>query len=221
VARCAPAGRRAHYPRRVHLLDAHYLIRHYGIWGVFFIIFAESGLFFGFFLPGDSLLVTAGILAASHQFHLNLAALLIGCPLAAVAGDQVGYLFGDRVGAGLFTRPESLLFKPSYVQRARDYLDERGSIMIVLARFVPAVRTFTPIVAGASRMRYRLFVPFNVIGGVLWACGVVLLGYALGNSVAHIDKYLLPVIAVVIVVSLIPVVLEVRRARRGGQAARP
>ena len=201
----------------MHLLDAHYLIQHFGTWGVIAIIFAESGLFFGFFLPGDSLLVTAGILAASHQFHLNLAVLMVGCSIAAVLGDQVGYVFGSRVGPALFSRPESRLFKPKHLNRANDYLEERGSIMIVLARFVPAVRTFTPIVAGASKMRYRLFVPFNVAGGVLWACGVTLLGYGLGNQVKHIDKYLVPVIAVVIIVSLIPVALEIRRARADGR----
>jgi membrane-associated protein len=197
----------------VHFLDAHYLIQHFGTLGIIAIIFAESGLFFGFFLPGDSLLVTAGILASAHQFHLNLAVLLVGCSIAAVAGDQVGYLFGDKVGQALFTRPESRFFKPKHLNKAREYLDQRGSIMIVLARFVPAVRTFTPIVAGASKMRYRVFMPFNVLGGTLWACGVTLLGYGLGSSVAHIDRYLLPVIAVVIVVSLIPIALEIRRAR--------
>lgn len=203
----------------MHAIDPTHLINTYGIWGVYAIIFAESGLFFGFFLPGDSLLVTAGILAsttttrASHPVHLNLAALLLGCSVAAVVGDQVGYAFGDRVGQPLFSRPESRLFKPRYLNRANEYLEERGAKMIVLARFVPAVRTFTPIVAGASRMRYRLFLTFNVIGGVLWACGMLLAGYALGSSVQHIDKYLVPVIALVIIVSLVPVLLEFRRAR--------
>ncbi len=200
----------------MHAIDPTHLINTYGIWGIYAIIFAESGLFFGFFLPGDSLLVTAGILASTTRpgsVHLNLAALLLGCSVAAVVGDQVGYAFGDRVGQPLFSRPESRLFKPHYLNRANEYLEKRGAKMIVLARFVPAVRTFTPIVAGASRMRYRLFLTFNVIGGVLWACGMVLAGYALGSSVKHIDKYLVPVIAVVIIVSLVPVVLEVRRAR--------
>ena len=204
----------------MHLLDPTHLINTYGLIGVIAIIFAESGLFFGFFLPGDSLLVTAGILASTHKpgdVHLNLAFLLVGCSLAAVAGDQVGYFFGDKVGEALFTRPESRLFKPKHLNKARTYLDERGSIMIVLARFVPAVRTFTPIVAGASKMRYRLFVPFNVTGGVLWACGVILLGYALGSSVQHIDKYLVPVIGVVVIVSLVPLALEFRRARAAGR----
>jgi membrane-associated protein len=203
----------------VHSLDPTHLINTYGLWGIYAIIFAESGLFFGFFLPGDSLLVTAGLLASTHKagdVHLNLAALLIGCSIAAVAGDQVGYLFGDRVGPTLFRRPESRFFKPDHLHKAREYLDSRGAKMIVLARFVPAVRTFTPIVAGASKMRYRLFVPYNMAGGILWACGVTLAGFALGSSVSHIDRYLVPIIVVVIIVSLIPVVLEIRKTRRGG-----
>jgi membrane-associated protein len=202
----------------VHALDPTHLINTYGIWGIYAIIFAESGLFFGFFLPGDSLLVTAGLLASTHkagQVHLNLAALLIGCSVLAILGDQVGYAFGNRVGPALFSRPESRFFKPEHLQRAQEYLDTRGSKMIVLARFVPVVRTFTPIVAGASKMRYRVFVPFNVAGGVLWACGVTLAGYALGSSVQHIDKYLVPIIIVIILVSLIPVFLEFRRSRQG------
>jgi membrane-associated protein len=201
----------------VHALDPTHLINSYGLWGIFAIIFAESGLFFGFFLPGDSLLVTAGLLASTHKagdVHLNLAALLIGCTIAAIAGDQVGYAFGHRFGPKLFDRPNSRLFKADHLQKANQYLERRGAKMIVLARFVPAVRTFTPIVAGASKMRYRLFVPFNVAGGALWACGVTLAGYGLGSSVAHIDRYLVPLIAAVIVISLIPVFLEVRHERR-------
>jgi membrane-associated protein len=197
----------------VHALDPTHLINSYGLWGIIAIIFAESGLFFGFFLPGDSLLVTAGLLASTHRpgdVHLNLAALLVGCSIAAIAGDQVGYAFGSRFGPGLFSRPESRLFKPDHLHKAREYLDTRGSKMIVMARFVPAVRTFTPIVAGASKMRYRLFIPYNVAGGILWACGMTLAGYALGSSVTHIDRYLVPVIAIVIILSLVPMFLEVR-----------
>jgi len=204
-------------------LDPTHLINTFGILGLVAIVFAESGLFFGFFLPGDSLLVTAGLLASTSRtgtVHLNIAAVMIGAALAAVAGDQVGYAFGHSVGRNLFSRPKSRLFRPDHLQRAHDYLETRGSRMIVLARFVPAVRTFTPIVAGASEMPYRLFVPFNVLGGVLWGCGLPLAGYTLGSSVSHIDRYLLPIIGVVIVVSLIPVAMEIRRARRAGAAWR-
>ena len=208
----------------MHALTATHLINTYGLWGLIAIIFAESGLFFGFFLPGDSLLVTAGILASTHKahdVHLDLAAALVGCCVAAVAGDQVGYVFGNRVGQSLFTRPESRLFKPKYVQQAHTYLDERGAKMIVLARFVPAVRTFTPIVAGAGRMKYRLFVPYNVAGGVAWVCAMTLLGYTAGSAVSNIDAYLVPVVLVVIVLSLIPVGLEIRRARAESRARPP
>jgi membrane-associated protein len=201
----------------MNFLDPTHLINTYGIWGVFAVVFAESGLFFGFFLPGDSLLVTAGLLASTHRagdVHLNLAALLVGIPIAAIAGDQVGYWFGDRVGPTLFSRPESRLFRPEHLQKAHEFLERRGARMIVLARFVPAVRTFTPIAAGATRMRYRVFVPFNVLGGVLWGCGVTLAGYALGSSVKNLDRYLVPIILVVILVSLIPIALELRKARR-------
>src|SRR5437588_5013922 len=149
----------------MNFLDPNYLIKTYGTRGIFAIIFAESGLFFGFFLPGDSLLVTAGLLAATHEsrvVHLNIAVLLIGIPIAAILGDQVGYWFGDRVGPSLFRRPESRFFKPDHLVRANEVLEQRGARILVLARFIPAVRTFTPIAAGASRMRSRLFRPVNV-----------------------------------------------------------
>jgi membrane-associated protein len=207
----------------MHALDPTHLINSYGFWGIFAIIFAESGLFFGFFLPGDSLLVTAGLLASTHKagdVHLNLALLLVGCAVAAIVGDQVGYAFGRHFGPKLFARPESRLFKQEHLQKAQQYLDTRGAKMIVMARFVPAVRTFTPIAAGASRMRYRLFVPYNVAGGILWACGMTLAGYVLGSSVAHIDRYLVPVVAAIILISLIPVALEVLKQRRSRRASR-
>jgi membrane-associated protein len=201
----------------MNFLDPHHLINSYGTLGILAIIFAESGLFFGFFLPGDSLLVTAGILASTHKssdVHLNLAALLIGIPIAAILGDQVGYWFGRRVGPSLFRRPESRFFKPEYLKRAHEYLEHRGARMIILARFIPAVRTFTPIAAGASKMRYALYLPFDIAGGLLWGVGVTLAGYTLGSSVKNIDRYLLPVILVVVVVSLIPVALELRRSTK-------
>src|SRR5438270_9919435 len=206
----------------MNFLDPNHLINSYGTLGIFAIIFAESGLFFGFFLPGDSLLVTAGLLAATHhdsRVHLNLAVLLIGVPIAAILGDQVGYWFGDRVGPSLFRRQESRFFKPDHLTRAQEFLDQRGARMIVLARFIPAVRTFTPIAAGATRMRYRLFVPFNVLGGILWGVGVTLAGFTLGSSVKHIDRYLVPIILVVVAVSLIPVAIELRRSAKASRDA--
>lgn len=198
-------------------LDPTHLINTFGVAGMVAVIFAESGLFFGFFLPGDSLLVTAGLLASTHRpgaVHLNIAVVVAGAALAAVAGDQVGYAFGNRAGKNLFSRPRSRLFRPEHLQRAHEYLEKRGSRVIVLARFVPAVRTFTPIVAGASDMAYRVFMPYNVLGGLLWGVGLPLAGYTLGSRVAHIDRYLVPIILAVIVASFIPVALELRRARR-------
>jgi membrane-associated protein len=175
-------------------------------------VFAESGLLIGFFLPGDSLLFTAGLLAS--QGKLNLPVILVGCFVAAVAGDQVGYAFGRRVGPALFRRPESRLFKHENVEKAQSYFERYGVKTIVLARFVPVVRTFAPIVAGVGKMEYRTFVRFNVIGGLLWGVGVTMLGYILGDTVPDIDKYLLPVIAGIVLLSVLPVVIELRRARR-------
>ncbi|HEV7888075.1 MAG TPA: VTT domain-containing protein [Acidimicrobiales bacterium] len=193
-------------------MDPKHLIETFGTIGLFLIIFAESGLLIGFFLPGDSLLFTAGLLAS--QGTLSFPVILGGCFLAAVAGDQVGYLFGNRVGPALFRRPDSRIFKQQHVERAQAFFDEHGSKTIVLARFVPIVRTFAPILAGVGKMHYRTFVTFNVIGGLLWAVGVTTLGYVLGKKVPSIDKYLLPVIALIIVLSLLPVGFEFLRQRR-------
>lgn len=184
-----------------------------GLIGLLAIVFAESGLLIGFFLPGDSLLFTAGLL--SSQGHLApLPVILVGCFLAAVAGDQVGYAFGARVGPALFRRPDSRIFKQEYVEKARHYFERHGSKTIVLARFVPIVRTFAPILAGVGEMRYRTFVTFNILGGLLWAVGVTTLGYILGESIPDIDKYLLPIIGLIVLLSLLPVVFEYRKARR-------
>jgi membrane-associated protein len=184
-----------------------------GLIGLLGIIFAESGLLFGFFLPGDSLLFTAGLL--SSQGHLApLPVILVGCFVAAVAGDQVGYAFGAKVGPALFRRPDSKIFKQENVEKAREYFEKYGSKTIVLARFIPIVRTFAPIVAGVGAMQYRTFVTFNVLGGLLWAVGVTTLGYVLGESIPNIDKYLLPVIALIVLLSVLPILFEMRRNRR-------
>jgi membrane-associated protein len=193
-------------------LDPRDLLVTFGTIGLFLIVFAESGLFFGFFLPGDSLLFTAGLFAA--QGTLNLPLILVGCFVAAVAGDQVGYVFGQRVGPALFKRPDSRLFKQEYVERARAFFEKHGPKTIVLARFVPIVRTFAPILAGVGRMQYRTFVSYNLIGGFLWAVGVTLLGYWLGNLIPDIDAYLLPIIALIIALSFVPIGLEWLKRRR-------
>ena len=193
-------------------MDVENLLETVGTLGLFAIVFAESGLLIGFFLPGDSLLFTAGLLAS--QGKLNLPLILVGCFLAAVAGDQVGYAFGNRVGPALFRRPDSRLFKHEHVEKAQAYFEKYGVKTIVLARFVPIVRTFAPIVAGVGKMEYRTFVRFNVIGGFLWAVGVTSIGYVLGDTVPDIDKYLLPVIGVIVLLSVLPVLFEIRKARR-------
>jgi membrane-associated protein len=182
--------------------------------GLFGIIFAESGLLIGFFLPGDSLLFTAGLLASQDKFGLNIWVLLVGCFFAAVIGDQVGYWFGKRVGPSLFNRPNSRLFKQEYVARTHAFFEKNGPKTIMIARFVPIVRTFAPILAGVGGMDYRTFVRFNVMGGFIWAVGVTTAGYVLGSTVPSIDRYLLPIIALIVLGSLIPPFLEWRKHKR-------
>ena len=188
------------------------LIETFGTVGVLAIIFAESGLLVGFFLPGDSLLFTAGLLTS--QGTLNLPVIMVGAALAAIAGDQVGYLIGKRAGPALFKRPDSRFFKQKNVERAHAYFEKNGPKTVILARFLPVIRTFTPVVAGVGEMEYRRFVTFNVIGGVLWGAGVTLLGRILGDTVPNIDKWLLPIILVIGAVSFVPVILELLRMRR-------
>jgi membrane-associated protein len=195
------------------------LIETFGTIGLFVIIFAESGLLIGFFLPGDSLLFTAGLFASQGKFGLDLPVLLVGCFIAAVAGDQVGYMFGKKVGPALFRRPDSRIFKQQHVQRAHEFFERYGRKTIVLARFVPVVRTFAPILAGVGEMQYRTFVSFNVIGGLLWAVGVTTAGYVLGDTVPSIDRYLLPIVAGIIVLSVLPAAIEVLRHRRRASTA--
>jgi len=200
------------------VIDPQQLLRSFGTIGLFLIVFAESGLLFGFFLPGDSLLFTAGLFAAKGD--LNIVVILVGCFTAAVVGDQVGYVFGRKVGPSIFSRPNSKLFKQEYIQRADEFFESHGAKTIVLARFVPVVRTFAPILAGVGSMKYRTFLTYNVVGGFLWAVGVTSLGYFLGEQIGedNIDKYLLPIIAVVILVSVLPAVIEIWRHRRKAKA---
>ena len=199
-------------------LDPEHLIDVFGLLGLFLIVFAESGLLVGFFLPGDSLLFTAGFFASGpssvdEALHLPLVPMLIGLPIAAIAGDQVGYLFGRRVGPALFRREDSRFFKQQNVEKARAYFDKHGAKTIVLARFVPIVRTFAPIVAGVSGMNYRTFVTFNIVGGLVWSIGVTLLGYFLGQ-VDVIEENLEIAILIVVAISFVPIAIEVLRARR-------
>ncbi|BFU47794.1 DedA family protein [Krasilnikovia sp. MM14-A1004] len=195
-------------------LDPQHLITTFGVLGILITVFAESGLLIGFFLPGDSLLFTTGLLIAADTYlHLPLwlACLLIS--IAAIVGDQVGYLIGRRFGGTLFRRPKSRLFTPQHLARSREFFRHHGARSIVLARFVPIVRTFTPIVAGASDMPYRSFVLYNVVGGVAWSCGVTLLGALLGR-VAFVRSHIELILAGIVAVSLAPIAVEALRARR-------
>ncbi|EST39383.1 membrane protein [Streptomycetaceae bacterium MP113-05] len=198
-------------------LDPDYLIQTFGLIGILVIVFAESGLFVGFFLPGDSLLFTTGLLVATDQYlHYPLWLVCSLIVVAAVLGDQVGYLFGRKVGPALFKRPDSRLFKQENVEKAHDFFEKYGPKSLVLARFVPIVRTFTPIVAGVSRMNYRSFVIFNIIGATLWGAGVTLLGAALGQIDfvhAHIEAILLGIV----LLSVLPIAIEYLRARRSSR----
>ena len=179
------------------------LITTIGMLGIWAIVFAETGLFFGVFLPGDSLLFTAGVLAS--QGHFNIAILCAGCFVAAVAGDATGYYIGDKMGRRLFTKPESRFFKPAYLLKAQAFFEKHGGKAIILGRFMPVVRTMVPMVAGAGTMPYRQFFTFNVVGGFLWGVCLPLMGYFLGNLIGDsIDRYLLPIIALIIVVSIAP-----------------
>jgi membrane-associated protein len=197
------------------------LLDSFGPWatvGLISIIFAETGLLIGFFLPGDSLLFTGGILAS--QGNLNIAVIAIGCFLAAVIGDQVGYTIGHRAGPPLFRRPDSRIFKQRYVDRTKEFFDKHGPKTILLARFVPVVRTFAPVLAGVGEMNRSTFTTYNVVGGFVWAIGVTVAGYVLGSAIgSDIDKYLLPIIAVIVVLSILPPLIEMRRERRRTRAA--
>jgi membrane-associated protein len=194
------------------LLDPSHLINTFGLVGIMVILFAECGLLVGFFLPGDSLLFTAGLLAASGLIA-PLWVLLVLLPIAAVAGNLVGYWIGRTAGPSVVNRPDSRLFKAAYVERAQAFFDRNGSRTIVLARFVPIVRTFATVMAGAAKMDARRYAVSSVIGGILWAGGVTLLGYWLGQVAVVRDHIELFIIGIV-VLSLVPVAIEVVRGRR-------
>lgn len=175
-----------------------------GYAGLFTIVFAESGLFFGFIFPGDSLLFTAGFLASLGYFNIWILAPLLA--LAGILGDNAGYWTGKKAGPLLFTREDSFLFSQKRVEQARTFFETYGGFSIVFCRFIPAVRTFTPIIAGVAGMHYRTFLFFNILGGLIWGLGFPVAGYILGATVPNAEKYVLPIVAVIIVVSFIPLV---------------
>ncbi|MBC8028921.1 MAG: VTT domain-containing protein [Pyrinomonadaceae bacterium] len=185
--------------------------------GLIFIVFAETGLAAGFFLPGDSLLVVAGLFAATGK--LSLAILLSTLFLAAVVGDTVGYYTGAKIGPRIFTRQESFFFKPSHLQKAHAFYLKYGGKTIIIARFVPFVRTFAPIVAGAAQMPYRSFIFFNIAGGFLWVFSMILSGYFLGTLLKekfgiNLDEHIEWVVIIVVALSLMPPVIEYLKSRR-------
>ncbi|MBI2094890.1 MAG: VTT domain-containing protein [Candidatus Omnitrophica bacterium] len=182
-----------------------------GYLGLALIVFAETGLLAGFFLPGDSLLVTAGLVASWGRLdYLTLNALLIFC---AVAGDTVGYWIGYYTGPKIFRREDSFFFRRSHLERTHRFFEKHGGKTIILARFVPIVRTFAPTVAGAGRMSYGKFLSYNVFGGIFWVLGMTSVGFFLGRSIPDIDRHLHLVIAVVVAVSFLPIFFEWFRSR--------
>lgn len=191
------------------MFDLISLIKTVGYLGIFGIVFAESGLLLGFFLPGDSLLFTAGFLASQGFLHIGPLLLLVF--FGAVLGDNVGYSFGYKVGPMIFTREDSLLFHKDHLERARVFYEKHGPKALVLARFMPGIRTFAPILAGVGKMHYPTFFIYNIAGGLLWGVGLPLLGYFLGNTIPNIDAYLVPIILLIIFLSVVPTLIHVWR----------
>ncbi len=189
------------------MLDPINLIQTLGLVGVFSFVFAESGLFFGFFLPGDSLLFSAGLLSSIG--YLPFWPLLAGSIICAILGDSVGYLFGKKVGYRIFFKEKSFFFNKKYIDKTKAFYEKHGKKTIILARFVPIVRTFAPILAGVGQMEYKTFIRYNVIGGFLWPILMIVGGYFLGSLIPNVDQYLLPIIIAIIVISFLPILKQV------------
>lgn len=188
------------------------------ILGVAAVIFAESGLLIGFFLPGDSLLFTTGFLIHAGVLNVNIHVAVLILFVAAALGDSVGYWFGRKAGGRIFTKPDARLFKQEYIQRAQVFYEKHGGKTIIIARFIPIVRTFAPIVAGASNMAYNRFLTFNIVGALLWTGGITYIGYGLGGVFEsmgiEIDHILLPMIAVIILISVLPAIIHLIRDKK-------
>jgi membrane-associated protein len=184
----------------------------FGYFALFGMVFAESGLFFGFFLPGDSLLFTAGLLASKGIFQIEW--VLIGTAICAILGDQVGYWTGSKFGKRFFNKPKSLFRDPQHIKKAEEFYAKHGKKTIVLARFVPAVRTFAPIVAGTAHMDYKTFITYNILGGLLWTLVFVLAGYFLGSLLPNSGEILTGIVLLIILVSLVPLGIEYFRKQK-------
>lgn len=193
-------------------IDLITFIRAAGYLGLFFVVFAESGLFAGFFLPGDSLLFTAGFLASQGYFSIFILAPLLF--VAAVLGDNFGYAFGKKVGPSLFRKEDSLFFHKDHIARAREFYGRFGGKTIIIARFVPVVRTFAPILAGVGEMRYSAFFFYNIIGACFWALGMPLFGFFLGSVIPDAERYLLPLIGVIVILSFLPAAIPILREKK-------
>lgn len=180
--------------------------------GLAFLIFAESGLLIGIFLPGDSLLFAAGLVAANGFFVVGPLIMIV--VVAAILGDSTGYWFGSEIGERLFKRKDSRFFKQEYVKRTERFFQKYGGRAVVLARFVPIVRTIAPILAGVSTMKYRVFLGYNMIGGIAWGAGMILVGYFLGTLIPNSEKYILPLSLVIVVLSFLPIVINLMRGKR-------
>lgn len=191
------------------------LIQAVGYFGLFGIVFAESGLFIGFFLPGDSLLFTAGFLAS--QGYLNIYYLTIGSFIAAVLGDNFGYVFGRSIGPKIFKKENSIIFHKNHLDRARIFYERHGGRTLILARFMPIIRTFAPILAGVGNMSWRTFFFYNITGALLWAVGITLVGYILGSTIPGVDRYLIQIIIVIILTSFLPTLAHILRHRVFGK----
>lgn len=196
----------------LNILDPIAIIRAFGLIGILCIVFAESGLFFGFFFPGDSLLFTAGFLASQSLLDINI--LVWGAFICAVLGDSVGYWFGKKIGPKIFTKDDSFFFQKKNVERAQKFYEKYGNKTIFLARFVPIVRTFAPIVAGVGNMKYKNFITYNLFGGFVWSFGVIYAGYFLGRVIPDVDKYIFPIIILIIILSVLPILFEYLKSRK-------
>jgi membrane-associated protein len=196
------------------LVNPESIIMYGGFWLLLFVVYAETGLFVGFFLPGDSLLFTAGLLTATGTIDIHIAFVVAGVFLAAIAGNTTGYAFGKRAGKAIFKRKKSFFFKPKHLYAAKDFYDRHGGKAIVLGEFLPVIRTFAPIVAGAVKLEYKKFIKYNLLGAVLWANIMILLGYFLGTSVPEIKDYLTYVIIFLIIITTIPVVRTIIREKK-------
>ena len=199
-----------------HLPSLPTLIKTFGYPLVWSIVFAESGLLIGVLLPGDSLLFIAGFLCSLPKTELNIWTMVFGCFVAAILGDSFGYYTGKRWGRKLFDKPDSKFFKKKHLVAAENFFEEKGNVAIIIARFMPFVRTFAPIMAGIAAMRYKTFIKYNLVGGFIWAVGLTCLGYFLGRIIPadKIDHYLIPIVALIMFISLSPSIFHIIKARQ-------